>query len=550
VIGNQTFGGNFFELGEYLRRGRNRVDPSRRVGWLECRNLPTARMDIAERIMEGTASLSYTGKPVFHLSISFAPGDPVNEGLMKRVMARTLADLGLGEHQAVIVAHIDTDDPHVHAMVNRVHPETGVAWKGSWSRLRVESSLRQQELDEGLRVVPGWLARVPGHPELRPQPRLARGDEEFLREVQERAGPVLARAQSWSELEARLSEFGLSVRVNGRGMSVTDGRREVKASQVGREFSRANLEKRLGRYSDYSARVAVASAEIVRSQARAPGSRELPNDVAHHPERGVESGLHPRFSVYEDGGRLGVWDRVGPQIFFAETREQALAEVERASKIVARYPNIVTMRGLAAMDASFREKHGLERLPAPGRSWVGLPSSDASSSPAAAPDSPNDLDSVRGEAAAPESAHQLTFVPTVQADAPARAPARRQRRTRRTNAPVSASQDDLWSQEPSPVETSAIAEPEIHRTPATPAAEPDAAGVVLPIDGAPAAPRSQEVVSAPVTVEPAVPTTRPRRGAGRLFDDIGCAVLPASTDDRPILVLFSASAAPRAPRLR
>ena len=35
------------------------------------------------------------------------------QALMKRVMARTLSDLGLGEHQAVIVAHIDTDDPHV-----------------------------------------------------------------------------------------------------------------------------------------------------------------------------------------------------------------------------------------------------------------------------------------------------------------------------------------------------------------------------------------------------------------------------------------------------
>lgn len=80
-------------------------------------------MDIAERIMAGTASLSYTRKPVFHLSISFAPGDAVDEALMKRVMARTLSDLGLGEHQAVIMAHIDTDDPHVHAMVNRVHPE-------------------------------------------------------------------------------------------------------------------------------------------------------------------------------------------------------------------------------------------------------------------------------------------------------------------------------------------------------------------------------------------------------------------------------------------
>ena len=362
MIANQTFGDDFWDLGDYLRRGRGRVDPSQRVGWVEFRNLPTRRMDIAKRIMAGTASLSYTRKPVFHLSISFAPGDPVNEALMKRVMARTLSDLGLGEHQAVIVAHIDTDDPHVHAMVNRVHPETGVAWKGSWSRLRAEASLRRQELDEGLRVVPGWLARVPGHPELRPQPRLARADQEFLREMQERARPVLERARSWSEVEAGLAEFGLSVRVNGRGMSITDGRRLVKASEVGRQFSRGNLEKRLGRYSDYSARVAVATATIVRdSQGVSPAPVGIESKA--QPETRAAADAQPRFSLYEDDGIFGVWDSRGPQIFFADTRERAEAEMQRAQWLVARYPNIRAVRCLRDMDGEWRDVRGLPRLP-------------------------------------------------------------------------------------------------------------------------------------------------------------------------------------------
>lgn len=290
MIANQALGRSFMGLGSYLLTGKDRIDPSQRVGWIEYRNLPTERLDIAIRIMAGTASLSYTKQPVFHLSISFAPGDPVDEALMKRVMVRTLSDLGLSEHQAVMLAHIDTDDPHVHAMVNRVHPDTGVAWKGSWSRLRAEVSLRQQEMDEGLRVVPGWLARVPGHPELRPRPRLVRGDEEFLREVQERATPMLERARSWAELESGLAEFGFSVRVNGRGMSVTDGRREVKASEVGRQFSRGHLEKRLGRYSDYRARVAVAGAPPVLD---AGGASPAPARIESpaHPESGAAAGV-------------------------------------------------------------------------------------------------------------------------------------------------------------------------------------------------------------------------------------------------------------------
>ena len=30
------------------------------------------------------------------------------------------------EHQVLVVAHEDTDEPHVHVVVNRVHPEHGV----------------------------------------------------------------------------------------------------------------------------------------------------------------------------------------------------------------------------------------------------------------------------------------------------------------------------------------------------------------------------------------------------------------------------------------
>lgn len=270
---------------------------------MEFRNLPTERMDVAVPIMRATASLSGTQQPVFHLSINWAPAEPVNRELMHAVMVQTVSDLGRREHQAVIVEHINTDHPHVHAMVNRVNPETGVAWKGSWSKFRAGVSLRRQEVEWGLRVVPGWLVPVPGAPELRPQPRLARGDEEFLREVQERAGPVLARAQSWSELKGGLSGFGLSVRVNGRGMSVTDGRREVKASQVGPEFSRGKLEKRLRRYSDYSARVAV-SAAAVRSHADASGNIGIPKDGAdseHRPltlAEGVARAFDPMRGAY------------------------------------------------------------------------------------------------------------------------------------------------------------------------------------------------------------------------------------------------------------
>lgn len=365
--------------------GRDRVHPDQRVSWMECHNLPTERMEVAVRLMAATSRRSRrTQLPVLQLSVSFAPGDPVDSAMIKRVLQRTLRDVGLGEHQAILLEHHDTAVPHGHAIVNRVHPETGRAWKGSFSKTQIEASLRRQEQDEGLRVVPGWLAPVPGAPELRPRPRLARADQEFLREVKERAGPVLERAQSWSEAETGLAEFGLRVRVNGRGMSVTDGQREVKASEISRHVSRFHLEKRLGRYSDYRLRRAVASEIMGQARTDAPGDVSRVRAAAAPPARQPATDPQERFSLYEDDGTFGVWDSVGPNVFFAETQERAEAEMQRANRLVARYPNIGVVRCLRDMDGEWRDVRGLPRLPEEkGRPLRrrALPARSASSSP-------------------------------------------------------------------------------------------------------------------------------------------------------------------------
>ncbi len=261
MIGNvNELGTGFKGLASYLESGKDRQQWDR-VDWVETRNLPTQDPQTAARIMAATARDSErTATPVYHLSISFDPGDPVDRDAMLRVADRTLRDLGLQDHQAVLVAHNDTAHPHVHLMVNRVHPETGRAWSNFRDYRRIEGSLREQEVEMGLRVVPGKHARVPGrNGAARARvPRAQRGDAAFLLDVQERAAPVLRRARTWEDVEQGLAQHGLGVRVNGGGMSVTDGRQQVKASEVGATFSRARLEQRFGPWHSHRARVAVA----------------------------------------------------------------------------------------------------------------------------------------------------------------------------------------------------------------------------------------------------------------------------------------------------
>jgi hypothetical protein len=70
---------------------------------------------------------------------------------------------------------------------------------------------------------------------------------------------------------------------------------------------------------------------------------------------------------------FGVFDAAGPQVFFAESRERALAEIERANEIVRRYPNTISMRHLRDMDTAWRVARGLPVLPEPAGRRILVP---------------------------------------------------------------------------------------------------------------------------------------------------------------------------------
>lgn len=64
--------------------------------------------------------------PVYHLVLSWGPDEtaPAPQE-MADVGKHLLHLLGLGEHEAVLVVHGDTANPHIHIIVNTVHPLTG-----------------------------------------------------------------------------------------------------------------------------------------------------------------------------------------------------------------------------------------------------------------------------------------------------------------------------------------------------------------------------------------------------------------------------------------
>lgn len=154
MIGVSSSNKSFRVLARYLAEERN-AEEQKRVAWATSRNLPTDDPEVAARIMRATAAQNVRVRdPVYHLTLSFDPGDSVDRAAMERVAGRVLEELHLQEHQVLIVAHADREHAHMHLMVNRVHPETSKVWSRWQDYPTIQRVLREEEEALGLRRVP------------------------------------------------------------------------------------------------------------------------------------------------------------------------------------------------------------------------------------------------------------------------------------------------------------------------------------------------------------------------------------------------------------
>jgi Relaxase/Mobilisation nuclease domain len=155
MIGNIGGGGGFGGLLGYV------LDKEKQPRILSENMASDTPSDLARefrRISNGNRRIS---KPVKHISVSFAPEDGVVEDWLKEAIAlRLLNGLGYQETPYLVVAH-DRDDPghdaihdhdHIHIITSAVDYD-GNRVDPSWEAYRMQSILREAEIDFGLRQV-------------------------------------------------------------------------------------------------------------------------------------------------------------------------------------------------------------------------------------------------------------------------------------------------------------------------------------------------------------------------------------------------------------
>lgn len=173
-----------------------------------------------------------------------------------------LAALSMEDHQALWVSHKDTESPHAHLVINKVHPLTGKVNDPSFDLVKFEELNRKFERRYGLQTTPGrwidpatckaydWQKVKSGEIHI---PRKRKNNtpahmKKFAREVSEKLSGTkpFSTSQSWDELEKELRKHGLYLRAKGNGMVIesVDGD-ACKLTQVaGKGNGRTHLQKR------------------------------------------------------------------------------------------------------------------------------------------------------------------------------------------------------------------------------------------------------------------------------------------------------------------
>ncbi|MEM7730595.1 MAG: relaxase/mobilization nuclease domain-containing protein [Pseudomonadota bacterium] len=197
MVPNMSKAGTSFKgAAAYHGHDKGRATTSERVEWFATRNILTDDPKTAERVMIATAldqdrlkresGTPNTGRKskahVQTLSLSWSPDEQVDRAEMERAADQAIKVLGVEEHQVAIYAHNDTAHPHVHLVVNRVHPETGKLATFSNSYRKLDTWANSYERERG-QIVTGarddkhrrQAAAAERHPDARSRRTYAEG---------------------------------------------------------------------------------------------------------------------------------------------------------------------------------------------------------------------------------------------------------------------------------------------------------------------------------------------------------------------------------------
>lgn len=231
------------------------ISSSERVHWVHTHNLGGIEdLNLVGRLLWETAQYSERcQKPVYHLSLNWHPNQPKpSQAHMIEQGEALLKHMKLDEHQVLMVAHSDTAHPHMHMVINRVHPETGKAHPLKNDRHHLSSWARAYERECGHLLCPQREARARAREQAKAQNKpLPKGSyvdntlaECWIKSLDGKSFKQALEAKGWGLAKGdRKDGVLMVVTPSGRAFSIL---RELnKGLPKGQKLKSADVERKL-----------------------------------------------------------------------------------------------------------------------------------------------------------------------------------------------------------------------------------------------------------------------------------------------------------------
>lgn len=267
---------SFSKLARYITRESN----EEAIAFSSVSNCGFDDIDLAVKEIEATQERNTRSKAdkTYHLVVSFPAGEVPDKEQLKDIEDEICKSIGLGDHQRISAAHNDTDNFHLHIAINKIHPVSHRAIEPYYDKYSLDEACSRLELKHGLQRDNRIDKTNSKERDSRETGRAGdmeahSGLDSFKRWIKDRKEPLqkaLEKADSWDELHKAFAEHDLEIRPRGAGFVVSARNQKAftKASDLGREFSKGQLESKFGPYQE--------PAEQIRQQEPVESYRKPP----------------------------------------------------------------------------------------------------------------------------------------------------------------------------------------------------------------------------------------------------------------------------------
>lgn len=186
------------------------------------------------------------GDKTYHLVLSF--WEHPDSAMLKKIEDYVCKELGFRDHQRVSVMHYDTENPHLHIAINKIHPHRLTMREPYYDEQKLARACKFLERVHGL--------QPDNHEANAPAVETAATNMERAGDLESLTGWIrrncledLKAATAWADIHDILARHGLTIRERGNGLIISSGDVHVKASSVDRGLSKKRLEERLGAFT-------------------------------------------------------------------------------------------------------------------------------------------------------------------------------------------------------------------------------------------------------------------------------------------------------------